>query len=308
LRSFGDVAIGAATHTGCVRRTNEDDYLVLFPEDEALLARRGRVLALADGMGGVTGGAEASRAAVRALAEVFLAEEPELDEAESRMRDGFRRACRRVWQQSRESPSLRGMGTTLTVLNLVDGKVVLGHVGDSRCYLLREGKLALLTQDHAMRGQENRLTRCVGGGRDTEDVDVTALEALPGDRFLLASDGLWDTVPESELRELLAAMEPQAAADEMVSRANVRGGPDNSTALVLRIEAVAANGDGRGELRDVALPAAETWRAPAPPRRRMSLRAPVWPWLLLAASAVLGALAVARSNGFDLLETWLARF
>jgi protein phosphatase len=311
VKSYTDLDVGVATHTGCVRRTNEDDYLLLFPDDPEWLDRRGRVVALADGMGGVTGGAEASRTATRAFAQSFLAADDALDEPEARMHDGFRRACRRVFELSRESPSLRGMGTTLTVLNLVGERFVVGHIGDSRCYLLRDGQLDQLTEDHALRGRENRLTRCVGGGRDSEQPDVQMFDLRPDDCFLLASDGLWDTVPEDEMRRVLESHPPQGAADELIRLANTRGGPDNVTAIVVRVAAVAdaspSNGE-RGHLRELRLPAGETWQAPALPRRSQSLRAPLWPWLLLFASAVLGGLAVAKANGLDLLDQLVRLF
>lgn len=301
MKAYGDLGIGVATHTGCVRRTNEDDFLILMLEDVDFLARRGRLVALADGMGGVTGGAEASRAAIRAVSEAFLADEPMPEDPAQRMREGFARACRRVCALSRESPSLRGMGTTLTVLNLVKQRVVLGHVGDSRCYLLRGDRMDRLTEDHALRGRENRLTRCVGGGRETEEADIVELDVQPGDRFLLVTDGLWDAVSDEEMQRALF-LPPQTAADELVRLANSRGGPDNSTAIVVHI------GPSPGQLehlRELDLPTQEARQTPVLPSRGARLHAPRWPWLVLLLSAALAGLAFAKVNGFDVLAILL---
>src|SRR5262249_27794675 len=161
-----------------------DDYLVLAPHDPEVVRRIGRLVAVADGMGGAMGGAEASRAALRALAAEFLTPPSAGTVAPAHMRAGFAAACRRVLELARESPALAGMGTTLTAVHLCGERMVVGHVGDSRCYRLRDGRFEQLTTDHAVRG-ENRLTRCIGAGRDHEDVDVAEHDLRPGDRLLL---------------------------------------------------------------------------------------------------------------------------
>ena len=301
MKLHSDLQIGTATHTGKVRRSNEDDFLVLAPHSRSAVAARGRLLMVADGMGGVTGGAEASRAAVRAVARAFLdAQAP--DDPEERMRVGFAQACRSVFELSHESPSLRGMGTTLTAINLVGSRAVLGHVGDSRCYRWRAGRLQQLTTDHALSG-ENRLTRCIGGGRGTEEVDVLGHDLQPGDRFLLVSDGLWETVPVAEIERVVAARDPQAAAEVLVRQAHAQGGPDNCTVVVVRVQRT--HGD-LGELEQVELWAEELALSPPLLRRATVLRRPRWPWVVLAVSALLAALALARAVfGVDLLGALL---
>lgn len=297
MKIAADLEVGAATHTGCVRRTNEDDYLLLIPDESPAAARYGRLIALADGMGGVTGGAEASRTAIRALSQSFLGVEDELDSPKARMLEGFRRASHRVCEISRESPALRGMGTTLTAMNLVGNRVLIGHVGDTRCYRLRDGELQKLTEDHAVRGAENRLTRCIGGGRLVEDVDLIEEVARPGDQYLLASDGLWELVDDGEIRRVLAGSAPQEAADELVRLANAGGGPDNNTAVVIRIVQPRS---GRNATREVVLPAEESQLTSALPTESPTVVAARWPWFLLAVSFVLSALAVAKEiNGID---------
>ncbi|MEM7203698.1 MAG: PP2C family serine/threonine-protein phosphatase [Planctomycetota bacterium] len=295
MKIFTDVQIGAASHTGRVRRSNEDDYLLWMPAER----ERGRLMVLADGMGGVTGGAEASRAAVRAVAATFLepgGDRPEA--AKARMGDAFANACRTVFGRSRENPGLRSMGTTLTALYLRGDRALLGHVGDSRCYRWRDGRLEQLTTDHAVRN-ENRLTRCVGGGRDTEEIDLLESEARVDDRWLLVSDGVWESVRADEVAHLLERRAPQEAAEALVRLSHARGGTDNATAVVLQ---VVGDPTAPAERRETEMSADEPTMTSDLERRQVSLRRPRWPWAVLALSVVLGGLAVARwVFGFDLL-------
>jgi len=294
-----DLRVGVATHTGKVRTTNEDDYLVLLPGSQDRIARIGRVLVVADGMGGAVGGAEASRAAVRALAAGLV--ESGAAPAE-RMREGFARACREVYDLSRESPALRDMGTTLTALDLLGGRFVVGHVGDTRCLLLRGDELAQLTTDHAVRDTLQHLTRCIGAGRASEEVDVVQGMVEVGDVFALITDGVWSAVPEPEIVASLRHRDPQEAATELVRKANQGGGRDNATALVVVIDSV----EPVTAAVDVELPAAEIDQASRLPPPARDLRAPRWPWLLLALSGVLGTLALLEAV-YDIdVVTWVA--
>jgi protein phosphatase len=294
----GNLLVGAATHTGLQRSANEDDYLaVVLPAADG---RAGSVLlAVADGMGGAAGGAEASRAALRALAASLLGSH---GDAEERMRQGFAAACARVHEQSREVPSLRDMGSTLTVLLLHESQAAIGHVGDTRCLLVRGGGLAQLTTDHAVRTPESYLTRCIGGGQATEQPDVATVELQPGDRLALVTDGLWSTVEAADLLRVLTAMPPQAAAERLVRMANAAGGPDNATALVLEWQGAPADGAAEHE---VALPREELSRSAELDRSGDALTVARWPWLALALAAALLAVAALRLVwGFDLLA-WL---
>lgn len=293
MRHFQNIEVGVATHTGMVRSANEDDYLIYVPQDRDRLRDSGCLFVVADGMGGARGGAEASRAAVRALAGTFV-QNGEVDDDKSmtnRMQAGFAAANRQVFELSRESPSLRDMGTTLTAANLNGSRLVLGHVGDSRCLLLRNGQLAQLTKDHAVRSPENYLTRCVGAGQERVEADVTHHRLQVGDRVLLVTDGLWSTVGEAELTRIARTTRPQAAAEELVRRANLNGGPDNSTAVIVHVRSV----DGHaGEMQSVDLPAEEVSQPSSLRAPEGTLLAPRWPWLLMAASLLLVAVAAAK--------------
>jgi protein phosphatase len=302
MRIPAGIEVGAATGTGRVRSTNEDDFLVLVPNGAADGGRRGCLLVVADGMGGVTGGAEASRAAVRSVGRVFLGGDG--TDTESRMREGFAAACRVVHDLSQESPRLSEMGTTMTALHLVDGRAVVGHVGDSRCLLWRGGELRQLTEDHAMTEPRNLLTRCIGAGQLDEEVDVVALDLRVGDTFVLLTDGVWGTVDDAELAEVLQGSAPQRVAERLVELADERGGPDNGTVLVVRIVRAAPEW---GPSREVALPREEAPSRPVFAVSGRSLVPPRWPWLLLALSLVVGAVAAARLvYGVDLIGRVLA--
>ena len=281
------VRVGGCTHTGLVRGTNEDDYLVGALGTGLLFA------AVADGMGGLGGGAEASRTALRAAAAVVLdgnARAPVAD----RVREGFAVAGARVFDASLAVPALRDMGTTLTALCVADGVATVGHVGDTRLYRLRAGRCERLTTDHAVREPDNLLTRCIGAGQAAVEADHASFAVAAGDRFVLASDGVWSVVPPAVFARVAERGEPQAAADALVGQALALGAPDNATAVVVDVRALAAEG-----VVDQPLPRDERAgdRRAGPAAR--SLRAPLWPWLLALAGLLLVAHAALRQAGVE---------
>jgi protein phosphatase len=279
-------AVGTATHTGWVRANNEDDFLV-----GALPHKTGPgtlLCAIADGMGGAAGGAEASRIAVRALGTAVLDGESSAPLA-NRFQRGFDTASQRVFAESENVPALRDMGTTMTALCFEHGHVQLGHVGDTRAYRCRDGQCEPLTEDHAAREPHNLLLRCIGGGRDHTEVDRATFPVLAGERYLLLSDGVWSTVADDRIGRLTARGDAQAVAEALVSAALAAGGPDNATAIVVDVVDPAANG-----VHDVDLPRDERPSGRELWPRAVSLRAPVWPWVLWVVSAVLIGSAVVR--------------
>lgn len=276
-------AIGASTHTGLVRGANEDDYLVVAPESDSLASVW---VAVADGLGGAAGGAEASRTGLRAFAVAAL--DGAAEDLEQRVRRAFVAASNSVREQSAVVPALRGMATTLVAAAFASDRAMVGHVGDSRAYLLRGGALRRLTEDHASKDDRNRLLRCLGGSVD-QTADVTSLALEDGDRLMLCSDGVWGYVPESSLLESLGARDPQAAAGKLVAAALQRGGPDNATAIVVDV----VPGAEPGKSREVDLP-----REEAPQQEDLGrvgrLGAPRWPAALLGASLLLAVAAASR--------------
>jgi serine/threonine protein phosphatase PrpC len=246
-----------ATDVGRRRDHNEDAYLV----DEAL-----QLYIVADGMGGHACGEVASGLAVQAFQD-FVHERCDVvwgfrDGSPSipcwmvrrLLEDALHAACREVWRKAQETPEMRGMGTTLVALLVAGERGFIAHVGDSRAYLVREGQSVQLTRDHSVlnellrRGEiteasanstyagfKHALSRAVGVCEDVE-VDTTDFEILPGDVFLLASDGLTGYVKGEELPPLVDTLPHDALPGALVATANDRGGEDNITAVVVRVE------------------------------------------------------------------------
>jgi serine/threonine protein phosphatase PrpC len=226
-----------ATHTGRKRRHNEDAYVCAPP-----------LFAIADGMGGARAGEVASSLAAGAV---------EAGEAngngKERVAALIQSANRRVYERSSSDAEVAGMGTTMTVALVEDATVTFGHVGDSRAYVLRDGVLEQLTDDHSLvaelvRGgklsaeeaehhpQRSVITRALGTDPDV-DVDTFAVEARQGDVFILCSDGLTDMVGDEEIGEVLdeGRGNLEEAAKELVRRANKAGGQDNITVIAFEM-------------------------------------------------------------------------
>ncbi len=233
---------GARSERGKVRSSNEDAYAV---------DSRHRAFLVADGMGGHAAGEVASQLAAQtveaALAEAAAGPDPDL------LRRAVQEANARVYEAQMEKPEFRGMGSTLTVLAFSGGLYHIAQVGDSRAYLLRDGTLRQLTQDHsvvwplyengilskediARHPQKNLITRSIGTCPQVE-VDLTSDAASEGDTFLLCSDGLTDVLTDREIALALSAPADtiQDIADSLVDAANRGGGPDNITVVVVRL-------------------------------------------------------------------------
>jgi serine/threonine protein phosphatase PrpC len=259
------IAIGRAagvTDTGRRRLRNEDAFVCEPP-----------LFAVADGMGGARAGEIAARLAATVLEESSGA---------VRGPDGLAaliaEANRRIWEQSVADPQMAGMGTTVTAA-LVDessGTVTIGHVGDSRAYLLREGELEQLTADHSLvaelvesglltpaeaerHPQRSAITRALGT-EPTVEVDAFTVEGRPGDLFLLCSDGLPIMVSDPEVLAIVeqAGGAPSEAAEALIAAANARGGHDNITVVLFEL----VEGPSRGDETEASVP--EAGREPEP--------------------------------------------
>ncbi|MGH2997095.1 MAG: Stp1/IreP family PP2C-type Ser/Thr phosphatase, partial [Gaiellaceae bacterium] len=270
------------TDPGRKRRRNEDAYVLEPP-----------LFVVADGMGGAQAGEVASRLAAAAFREYHEADELE---PEARVRAIVQEANRRIYERALADAEASGMGTTITAALVEPGAVTIGHVGDSRAYRLREGKLEQLTQDHSLvadlirsgrltpeeaetHPQRSVITRALGTDAEV-DVDTLTVEASPGDVFLLCSDGLTTMVPDEEILEIVGrAKDLESAAKALVKAANRSGGEDNVTVVLFSVspeeaalEETLASGDGRGtgdDLEDTltgleapTLPAATAMRQP----------------------------------------------
>src|SRR4051812_28009962 len=253
----------AATDIGRMRDHNEDNYLV----DKKL-----SLFVVADGMGGHAAGEVASALAVRIIHEELKREREAIEAAGAQSRGGrtilglleqsVQKACARIHEEARADVAKRGMGTTLSALLIAGSHGFIAHVGDSRIYLLRDSRIQQVTEDHTVfnelikRGkltrdqiekvaQKNAITRAVGVYERVE-VDTLFIEVLPGDQFLLASDGLHGYIAHTaELEPYFEEEDGEIAARGLIELANKKGGKDNITAVLVRL----GEGDAKDSVR-----------------------------------------------------------
>ena len=243
-----------ATHPGRMRTRNEDAFEILLDIGLAMVA---------DGLGGHAAGDIASRMAIQEVAD-YLRDldvdptKPDVNDEGALPRPtmdllalAVQHANREIHLAGRRFPVTAGMGATFAALLVVRGFAIVAHVGDSRVYLLRDGQLYRLTEDHSRaaeharalglsssaalsRAHDGALTRCLGAWPRV-DVTITAERRAPGDVFVICSDGLWSVVPEETIARILAdTPDVGDAADLLIDEANAAGGPDNITAVVVR--------------------------------------------------------------------------
>jgi len=246
----------ARTDVGMKREHNEDSFLV--NEDLGLYV-------VCDGMGGHAGGETASRLAVQTIERELLsarlrADDPFAGDAPlentplaGALREAVEGACAAVFRTSRANPELAGMGTTCISLLLKGSHALIGHVGDSRAYLVRDGGVHQLSEDHSLVNEQvragllteeearhsrlkNIITRSVGFEEDVL-VDVIGLETKAGDQFLLCSDGLSNLMMNEEIRDVILQSDLETVPEKLIRLANERGGDDNITVIaVQRVE------------------------------------------------------------------------
>ena len=249
LQNQSEVEFATLTDVGCQRERNEDSSAYWQPEGSEDLAHKGRLALVADGMGGYQGGQEASQIAVETIREIFASH---AGTPQGLLVDGMKAAHERIREHARQHPKLFGMGTTCTAVAVARGYLHFAHVGDSRLYLVRDGKISRLTRDHSYvarliesglitsadaeaHPQRHILTAALGVGDDP--IADTPLQPVPladGDILLLCTDGLWGVVNDDELRNSATSHPPQSACQELVTLAKQRGAPDNITIQVLR--------------------------------------------------------------------------
>ena len=249
-----EVSAHGLTHVGRQRQHNEDAFLV---ESTA------RLFLVADGMGGHAAGEIASRIAVDSISEFILhtkeddgtwphAYDEHYTRTTNRLMAALRMANQRVLEAMKKDARLRGMGTTVVACMADDEKMSVAHVGDSRAYLIRDGQLSRITNDHSWVFEQvqagmlteaeaekhplrNVITRALGGALQVTP-DASEISAQKGDVFLLCSDGLTGMVPENEILRVVTANadDLQKACQQLIDAANERGGLDNVTAVLVR--------------------------------------------------------------------------
>ncbi|PIQ24248.1 serine/threonine protein phosphatase [bacterium (Candidatus Blackallbacteria) CG17_big_fil_post_rev_8_21_14_2_50_48_46] len=245
------VRAAGVTDVGKVRQINQDSFEIL--EDQ-------HIYIVADGMGGHAAGDQASRIAVKTINEIlsaydFSTEALDAEEnsplaIEELIRYALQEANEQILLASLSNQHLQGMGTTAIVAIAYNGSVFIGHVGDSRTYLIRNQQLSQLTEDHSVVQQlvragaiseeeaavhpyKNVITRCLGMQANVEP-DTMELVLQPGDRILMCSDGLSNMVTNATMQEVVLANEdPLPACEKLIALANENGGTDNITVLLL---------------------------------------------------------------------------
>jgi serine/threonine protein phosphatase PrpC len=253
------------TDVGLIREHNEDNFLIadvsgnsrLEDTKETVtisLGPRGALFLVCDGMGGAAAGEVASQMAVESIAETLEGSEPlSRDLFARRLRRAIEEANDRIYAQARDNQNERGMGTTCTAVALVDGTLVVGQIGDSRCYVLRGDRLVQVTKDQslawqlmeagAMTAEEakgfehaNIILQALGV-QERVEVVLSQVELRRGDVVLVSSDGLHGPVSDEEILQILKE-EPDVkqASDRLVSRALEREGPDNVTVVLARFD------------------------------------------------------------------------
>ena len=243
--------MAGATHIGRVRSTNQDSILINAPQ---------QLFIVADGMGGHAGGEIASSLCVQAI-DAYVHEQKEIFSSmpeqthpdahvANTLGNAINFASTKIYERALEEPSLRGMGTTATVVKIIQNYAYIAHVGDSRCYLLRRDFIYQVTNDHSLVSEQvragiltkeeaelhhlrNVITRSVGY-QEEEDVDTTSLALEDDDRLLLCSDGLHGKVTDKEISALLRA-QATLAVPSLIDLANTHGGEDNISVVVIAV-------------------------------------------------------------------------
>ena len=301
--------IATATDVGRKRSGNEDSHALWVSDDAAVRASQGMLLVVCDGMGGASAGEVASKLAADTVVEVVRAGGFE-DPAEA-LREAIESANGAVHSQATANAEQRGMGTTCTAVVLRGREVWAGHVGDSRAYLVRGTKIMKLTKDHSLVAEliekghlteaeakhdhrRNVVTRSVGALDHVQVDSERVVDKLkPGDALVICSDGLHGLVTDYEIGMIAGEQAPADACASLIDLANERGGPDNITAIVARVEGAApAAADGAREAEPVKA-AAPAPAAPAAEPREPVAKMPPNLRLLGGAAAGIGILVIA---------------
>jgi len=234
------ITVAGKSDIGKKRNNNQDSFLV----NERL-----RLFAVADGMGGHSGGEVASAMAVKTLESMF--QDNSKVDIPKKLHDAVFFSNRAIFDQSKANEKLHGMGTTLTAVAVEGDWVHICQVGDSRCYLYRDSELFQITEDHSQvyellkaglitesnfhNFQKNVITRSVGY-ENTVEIDVFSRLAKPKDRYLICSDGLSGMVSNEQIAQILQNFDVNASVQNLVDLANAQGGEDNISVIVFEVE------------------------------------------------------------------------
>jgi serine/threonine protein phosphatase PrpC len=250
--------VAQLTDVGRKREHNEDNMAYVIPKDQQVMAIKGALFIVADGMGGHAAGEVASEIAVDTVSNVYYMDDNE--DVAGPLLQAIKRANVAIHQRAAENMLRSGMGTTCVAAVLRGNMAYIANVGDSRAYLIRQGQARQISQDHSWvaeqvraglltedqartHAQRNVITRCLGTQADV-DVDVFREQIQEGDTLVLCSDGLSGLVSDEELMRIVERSVPQESVYHLVERANENGGPDNITAIVVRVQEVGVEPPG----------------------------------------------------------------
>ena len=244
--------VAQLTDVGRKREHNEDNMAYVIPKDQQVMAKKGALFIVADGMGGHAAGEVASEIAVDTVSNVYYQDDN--DDVVASLPQAIKRANALIHQRAAENMLRSGMGTTCVSAVLRGNMAYIANVGDSRAYLVRKGQVKQISQDHSWvaeqvragllsedqartHAQRNVITRCLGTQPDVE-IDVFPEPLEENDALVLCTDGLSGLVSDDEIRRIVAQSAPQESVYHLVERANENGGPDNITAIVISVQEV----------------------------------------------------------------------
>jgi serine/threonine protein phosphatase PrpC len=245
-----------AQHTdiGCKRSVNEDNLMTVLPEDPQAFQAKGALFVVADGMGGHSHGERASELAVNTVREVYYQDESE--EISRSLVQAIKQANVFIYDENLACSAdtldaQKGMGTTCIAAVLKEKTLTVANVGDSRVYVVHAGQIRQVSQDHSLVAEmvraglltveqanhhekRNIIYRSLGAGPEVE-VDVFEETVAEGDALILCTDGLSGLVDEAEILQIVETYQPEESVRQLIARANAAGGPDNITAIVVRV-------------------------------------------------------------------------
>ncbi|MBI3725788.1 Stp1/IreP family PP2C-type Ser/Thr phosphatase [bacterium] len=246
-----DITLGQHSHVGMVRTENQDFFGFWEPDDDREFDLKGRIVVVCDGMGGHAGGEIASRLAVQTVLSEY--QKDDCANIQETLRKAIERANAAIYKEAQREAKLMGMGSTCTTLVHRRDMVYFGQVGDSRCYLIRNGKIKQMTKDHSLvqelvdqglldksemesHPDKNVILRSMGV-KPTVEADVSYIPAAVGDIYLLCSDGLSGPVSEQEMLGIVQASDGdlRAASERLIELANRYGGFDNITVQLVKV-------------------------------------------------------------------------
>ncbi len=245
------ITFACKSDIGLVRKENQD-ACGSFPEMASGNSEaQGGLFVIADGMGGYQGGREASSLAVEVVHDAYFAARE--GSTASALLAAVQKANEAIYRRSVENPALARMGSTCTALAIRNGEACIAHIGDSRAYRVTRPEIRQLTEDHSQVAEMQRagvlsresarahpersvITRALGVTPEA-DIDVIEDIDLGGNQtFLLCTDGLYNNLEDAEIQDIIVSMPPEGACRSLVELANARGGQDNATAQVIRVQ------------------------------------------------------------------------